>query len=162
MKSIILRSHPKCSFLFEVLISVFTASLSLPVLAGTYVIDRKNGVVVDGEYFTNPSGDCVVIKNSKNITVRNATIKHCGRSGIAIWNSTNVLIEKNYIEDMGHGVDAKGGSKGIRVLYNKFKNINGKVSNGHYGLFNGIWGGGNQINYNKALNVDGVGDVHDK
>src|SRR5213082_455220 len=85
------------------------AALSPPQFPGTctnsftgeYVINGKNGVVIDSWCFTNPGGRCLVITNSSNITIKNSTFKNCNSVGIAIWDSSNILIENNRLDSIG-------------------------------------------------------------
>jgi parallel beta-helix repeat protein len=153
MKSM-LRNHSKSNLVFGILAGTFMAGLSLPTLAGTYVIDKKANIVVDGRSFTNSSGDCILIQNSRNITIRNARITYCKGVGIRIYKSSNILIEKNYFEEVASGVYAVA-AQVIKVNYNEFKNVNGPYPRGQFVQFNGVQGDGNRVNYNKGVNILG-------
>jgi hypothetical protein len=93
-----------------------------------------------------------------NVHITNLRITNISGFAISLWNCQNIVIDNCYISSVGFGVYAQGGCKQIKVNNNQFLNINGinSSSPGHAVQFNGVNGGGNQINYNRIENVAGV------
>lgn len=76
-----------------------TTSLPAASLAasGPLVIDGKNGTVIEGVRIRSDSGECIVIRSSQNITIRNSDIGPCNKNAIKIQGSGAVTIVDNYI-----------------------------------------------------------------
>jgi acid phosphatase len=69
--------------------------------SGPITVSGQSGVVVQGLHITNPSGDCVTITNSTNITIRQSEIGPCSGNGIVINNGNTINIFDNYIHPEG-------------------------------------------------------------
>lgn len=65
--------------------------------SGPIVMTGKKGAVIEDVQITSPSGDCVQIANSTNITIRNSEIGPCGGNGIRIRGGSGVRIVDSYI-----------------------------------------------------------------
>jgi Bacterial Ig domain/Right handed beta helix region len=72
-----------------------------PTPSGPITVSGQSGVVVQGLHITNPSGDCVTITNSTNITIRQSEIGPCSGNGIVINNGNTINIFDNYIHPEG-------------------------------------------------------------
>ncbi len=73
---------------------LFGASLTA---SGPITISGQNGTVISGLSITNPTGDCVTINSSNNITIQNSVIGPCGGNGIRISGGGSIYIYDNYI-----------------------------------------------------------------
>lgn len=67
------------------------------VSSGPLVISGKSGEVVQGLHITNPTGDCVQITNSTDITLENDEIGPCGGEGVKITGGNGISIYDSYI-----------------------------------------------------------------
>jgi hypothetical protein len=67
------------------------------VPSGPVVIDGKSGTVIENVRISSATGECITIKNSQNITIRNSDIGPCGRNGIKVQGSSSVKIVDNYV-----------------------------------------------------------------
>jgi len=65
--------------------------------SGPIKLSGQNGTIVENLHITNPSGDCVVISNSTNITVRRSEIGPCGGNAVKISGGSGVAIYDSYI-----------------------------------------------------------------
>jgi hypothetical protein len=78
------------------LFSMATEALA-QTASGPVTINGQNGTIVDGLHITNPSGDCVTITNSTNITVRRSEIGPCGGNGINISGGGTINVYDSYV-----------------------------------------------------------------
>ena len=69
--------------------------------SGPVSLSGQNGVVVQNLHITNPNGDCVVISNSTNITIRQSEIGPCKGTGIVITNGSTINVFDNFIHPEG-------------------------------------------------------------
>jgi len=69
--------------------------------SGPVSLSGQNGVVVQNLHITNPNGDCVIISNSTNITIRQSEIGPCKGNGIVIANGNTINVFDNYIHPEG-------------------------------------------------------------
>jgi Right handed beta helix region len=85
--------------------------------SGPIVIDGKNGTVIENVRISSTTGECITIRNSQNITIRNSDIGPCGRNAVKVQGSSNMKIVDNYIHsehrpagccDTNDGVFASG------------------------------------------------------
>jgi Right handed beta helix region len=65
--------------------------------SGPVVIDGKSGTVIENVRISSATGECITIKNSQNITIRNSDIGPCGRNAVKVQGSSTVKIVDNYI-----------------------------------------------------------------
>ena len=65
--------------------------------SGPVVIDGKNGTVIENVRISSTTGECITIRNSQNITIRNSDIGPCGRNAVKVQGSSNMKIVDNYI-----------------------------------------------------------------
>jgi PKD repeat protein len=65
--------------------------------SGPINLAGQNGTVVENLHITNPSGDCLVISNSTNITIRRSEIGPCGGHGVKISGGSTTGIYDSYI-----------------------------------------------------------------
>jgi Right handed beta helix region len=87
--------------------------------SGPIVIDGKSGTVIENVHVSSATSECITIKNSQNITIRNSDIGPCGRNAIKVQGSSSTKIVDNYIHsehrpagccDTNDGVFASGTS----------------------------------------------------
>jgi hypothetical protein len=69
--------------------------------SGPISISGQSGVVIQGLHVTNPSGDCVTVTDSTNITIRQSEIGPCSGNGIVVNNGKTINIFDNYIHPEG-------------------------------------------------------------
>ena len=114
-----------CSAAADVLVS--DAATGTLTRSGPLVIDGQDGTIVDGVRISSRDGDCVVVKNSTNIIIRNSSIGPCSGRGIHIEGGSNVTITSNFIQtqfkpkdccDKGDGIFAEK-TTGLRIDGNK-------------------------------------------
>ena len=74
-----------------------TTTTSSLTPSGPIKLSGQNGTIVENLHITNPSGDCVVISNSTNITVRRSEIGPCGGNAVKISGGSGVAIYDSYI-----------------------------------------------------------------
>lgn len=83
------------------------------VPSGPIILDGANGQVIENLIISNPSGDCVQIKNSSAIVLRNLQIGPCNGRGVYLENASDITIETSTIEtgyrpltccDLGSGI----------------------------------------------------------
>jgi PKD repeat protein len=79
----------------QVLAPTPTASSLTP--SGPIKLSGQNGRIVENLHITNPSGDCLVISNSTNITIRRSEIGPCGGNAVKISGGSGVAIYDSYI-----------------------------------------------------------------
>jgi hypothetical protein len=89
------------------------AVLAVPIVAATFlsandglregepstplIIEDKDGVVLEDLTLSSATGGCVVVKNSRNVTIRNSDIGPCAGNAIEIRGSSDVRIVDSYI-----------------------------------------------------------------
>jgi len=93
-----------------------------------------------------------------NVHITKCKIINNTNFGILLNGCTNITIDSCYISNVGFGVYAQSGSSQIKVNGNYFLNINGISTAflGHAVQFNGVNGGGSQINNNRVENIAGI------
>ena len=65
--------------------------------SGPIKLSGQNGTIVENLHITNPSGDCVVLSNSTNITIRRSEIGPCGGNAVKISGGSGIAIYDTYI-----------------------------------------------------------------
>ncbi|MFY9532226.1 MAG: Ig-like domain-containing protein [Candidatus Acidiferrales bacterium] len=65
--------------------------------SGPVTVSGQSGVVIQDLHITNPSGDCVTVTNSKNITIRRSEIGPCGGNGVNVSGGDAIQIYDSYI-----------------------------------------------------------------
>ena len=98
----------------------------------------------------------ISVNGATNVHITNCKIINGAGFGINISNSSNVTVDNTFISDIGFGVYAYQ-SQSIKVNNNQMLNINGinTASLGHAIQFNGVTGGGTQINNNRIESIAG-------
>lgn len=93
-----------------------------------------------------------------NVHITKCKIINNTNFAILLNGCTNITIDSCYISNVGFGVYAQSGSSQIKVNGNYFLNINGISTAflGHAVQFNGVNGGGSQINNNRVENIVGT------
>jgi len=144
-------AKPTPAFTSASLATTYTSSG--PITAKSYT--TYSGLVIN----LNGSGTTgITLQNLTNVHITNCKIINTTGFAINIYNCSNVTIDNCLISNVGFGVYAQGNSKNIKVNNNQFLNINGinTSSLGHAVQYNGVNGGGNQVNYNHIENIAGV------
>jgi nitrous oxidase accessory protein NosD len=89
-------------------------------VSGPMVIDGEEDLTIDSVHITSTEGDCLIIRNSKRITLTNSEIGPCKGRGVLVHDSSEVQILDSYIHpefkvtgccDKGDGVFAYTSSK---------------------------------------------------
>jgi nitrous oxidase accessory protein NosD len=65
--------------------------------SGPMVIDGEEDVILDALHITSTEGDCLIIRNSKRITLTNSEIGPCKGRGVLVHDSSDVKILDSYI-----------------------------------------------------------------
>jgi hypothetical protein len=157
-----------------------TGSTGTTGATGTVGSTTSGGTTTTGTISYNSSGPIVLKSNTtvsglsidlsnastvgisgngvSNVHITNCRIVNTSSFAIDIKSCSNITIDNCFIANVGFGVYAEGGCTGIKVNNNQFLNVNGISTNyfGHAVQFNGVTGGGNQINYNRVENIAGV------
>lgn len=137
---------------------------------GRQQVTGGNGTIIENLHVSVANGNCIDVRDSTNVTIRNAVIGPCpGGAGIKLSSSTTVTIENVWFIDVGYGVSGAGvsdvsianssfngvkgvaepkavyfeGSSGIRVVGNAFVD-----AGRNFVQFNRVSGASNQINDN--------------
>jgi hypothetical protein len=92
-----------------------------------------------------------------NVHITNCKIINGARFGINAYNCSNLVIDGNFISNIGFGIYVQK-TVTAKVNNNQILNVNGidTRSLGHAIQFNGVTGRGSQINNNRIENIDGV------
>lgn len=117
-------------------------------------ISNKNNLVISGYSINGGAVDCIHLWNCNNVRITRCKLQNSKQLGIELWNCKNVVIEDCYISNVKAGVVAYS-STTIKVNKNHFLNMNGPFPSGNFVQFNNVSGGGNQINYNKCVDIAG-------
>src|ERR1700760_4985754 len=141
-----------------------TALATTTTSTGTYkssasVTAKSNttysGLVID---LGKGSGTGFTLNGVSNVHITNCKIINTTSYAIFVNNCSNITIDNCFISNVAFGVNVLS-SKGVKVNSNQFLNINGNNAKGMFGhavQFNGVSGGGNQINSNRIENIVGV------
>lgn len=124
------------------------------------VIDGKSDLTISGLRITNPNGNGITVKNSKNIRIENCEIGPCKGEAVSIYACDDVVVTKNRFEHIRTGVYALD-SEGIQVSHNKCRNVQGPFPRGQMVQFDKVSGKGNRINFNICENVLGKSYAED-
>jgi Bacterial Ig domain/Right handed beta helix region len=65
--------------------------------SGPVTVSDQSGVVIQDLHITNPSGDCITVTNSTNITIRRSEIGPCGGNGVNVSGGNTIGIYDSYI-----------------------------------------------------------------
>ncbi len=103
------------------------------------------------------SATCINLINCRNMHITRCRLVNSSSYAINLYNCSNITVDSCYIANVGFGVYAVNGCSSIKVNANQLLNINGINTSllGHAIQFNGVSGGGNQINNNRIENIDG-------
>lgn len=105
-------------------------------------------------------GEGVRVERSRNVTIRNLTIRETGDVGIYVEGSEGVRIEENRIENVLSGIRALS-STGVEVRCNSVRNVRGPIPAGQLVQFDKVTGAGNGISCNIGENDPGRGVPED-
>lgn len=132
---------------------VVYGNVSAPVVLQSNKV--YSGLVID---LKNSASVGITGNNVSNVHITNCKIINTASFAILLNGCSNVVIDNCFISNVGFGVYAQSGSKQIKVNNNQFLNVNGIDAKlfGHAVQFNGVNGGGNQINNNRIENIAGV------
>jgi hypothetical protein len=72
--------------------------------SGPIVISGQKDVIISGVLISNPNGSCIEIKNgASNIVIQDSVIGPCGNTGVNIVSgSHHIEVRRNYIHDTVH------------------------------------------------------------
>lgn len=65
--------------------------------SGPITLTSQNGTVINHLHVTNPSGDCITVTTSTNITIKQSEIGPCGGNAIKISGGGTINIYDSYI-----------------------------------------------------------------
>jgi hypothetical protein len=105
----------------------------------------------------NSSNTGISLNGVTNVHITNCKIINTSGFAININSSSNITVDNTFFSNVGFGVYAYQ-SQSIKVNNNQMLNINGinTASLGHAIQYNGVTGGGSQINNNRIESVAGV------
>ncbi len=107
-------------------------------VVGFQDFDGKKDAVLENVIITNPSGPCLSLRESENITIRNVTLRNCANNPngeiaqkkiIDIVNSTNIKIVGSLLTDnasrstSNHDLIHIHNSTGVKVYNNEIRNV---------------------------------------
>lgn len=125
--------------------------------APIYLINASN-ITISGDSINGNGKICVTLINCNNIRITKSKLMNSpGQRGVSIYNCKNVSVDSCYISNVASGVYAHN-STGVRVISNQFLNMMGNY--GCFVQFDGAYGGGNRICYNKCENIDGKANAN--
>jgi len=131
------------------------SSIAYTLVKPIYLIGQNN-LTISGDSINGKSAACIALLNCSNIHITRCKLMNSSSQGIYLYNCTNVLIDSCFFNNVSAGVFVHIGSN-IKVLNNEFLQMRGPFPAGNFVQFNGVTGGGNQINYNKCEDVLGAG-----
>jgi len=123
--------------------------------SGPIRLAGESGVVLEGLRVSSEDGPCVVVGDSRDITIRNSSIGPCDGPAIVVEGSTSVRLEGLEISDSASGVYALE-SQGVAVVGNRFRN-----AGRNFVQFDKVTGVGNQIVGNSGANRLGASSAED-
>jgi parallel beta-helix repeat protein len=99
-----------------------------PILIENIKATPDNPYIIEGYEISSSTANCIEVRNSDNVIIRNNYLHHCNWSkkegfdkskgfAILIKDSENIVVEKNVLEDNKQGMTALN-SENIDVLYN--------------------------------------------
>ncbi len=109
-------------------------------------LDGKSDVILENLIISNPNGRCISMVGSKNITIRNVTVRDCGTQKavsshydtglINIENATNISLEGSLIDNMsneGFGAERNNAIQiasgtNITIRNNTIQNVRSDIS----------------------------------
>ena len=139
------------------LTSLATTTSKYKLTAPIYLINASN-ITISGDSINGGNNICVTLINCNNIHITNSKLMNSpGQRGVSIYNCKNVTVDYCYVSNVATGVYAHT-STGVRVMNNQFLNMKGTY--GCFVQFDGVYGAGNRICYNKCENVDGIANAN--
>ena len=144
-------------FIFIVLCTSYGQGSSY---CGPYVINSPiiwNNVhnkIIDKLEIANSKGHCINLTNCSNITIRNCKLGSSKGDGVHLTNCTNITVTNCSMINVSSGIVADI-CKGIKVIYNEVKNVQGPMPRGQMVQFGNVNGTGNRISYNVGENITG-------
>lgn len=123
--------------------------------SGPIRLAGESGVIVEGLRISSEDGPCVVVGDSRDITIRNSSIGPCDGPAVVVEGSTSVRLEGLEIFDSASGVYALE-SQGVAVVSNRFHN-----AGRNFVQFDKVTGGGNKIVGNSGANRLGASSAED-
>lgn len=107
-------------------VTIDGASVVVPEWTGLFNIVGKHDIRVSGLRVINAGPNLhnpgILVEDSSDIIIENNTVFHTRDSGIAVWNSQNVVVDHNEVEDActsGYNESISiGGSDGFEVKNN--------------------------------------------
>jgi hypothetical protein len=104
---------------------------------------------------SNPDGDCIRIRRSTEIVIRNAVIGPCGGRAILIQDSRQVVVETSKLTDTSAGVYALD-SSAISVTDNVITNAGRNPIQ-----YDKVTLAGNVVSGNRIINIEGSSHTED-
>ncbi len=124
-------------------------------VSGPIDVSGQSDVVIENVHVSNPGGDCVVVTNASNVTIRNSTIGPCGDEAVYLSDVDGAVVEGNYITGTGNGVLVHR-SESVRVDGNAF------VEAGrNFVQFDKVNGPGSSVSGNRGQNELGGSNAED-
>lgn len=126
----------------------------------TTTISGQNNVTIDGQTFSDGSGNCLDIINSSNITVTNSTFENCAGEAITVSGTgSTITITGNTFTNVRSGLYVNGFT-GNAIVFNSNRctNMIGPVARGQCVQFNGVSGTGHRIQNNRSISFRNTTD----
>ncbi len=134
--------------------------LSLPKGTPT-TYTNISGLIIEGQRFSNKSGNNLLFKNCQNITIRNCYFGSSSEEAISIEKGSSITIENNLFANNKGGVYALKTTGSIVIKNNQFVNTKGPTPRGQYIQLDACTGAGNIIENNKGESWPGESDPED-
>jgi hypothetical protein len=128
--------------------------------SGPIIMQGKYHMLITNIAISNLNRPCITLVNCNNIIINHCKFSYLKNAAIYIYHCKNITIKNCYMEHVATGIYALK-SQGIKVNYNKAKNIQGPYPKGQMVQFDEVSGPCNQVNYNRCENVAGASSPED-
>ena len=117
---------------------------------------NASNITISGKLIAGGTVPSISLYTCHDITITQNSLGNSTDVGIYLYHCYNITIEYNYITNVSTGVYVDHSTGGNTVVnYNQFLNMNGPFPRGQFVQFNTVIGAGNEINFNKGMNVLG-------
>jgi hypothetical protein len=96
------------------MVSAFAATVNAAtahIASGPLNISGQNGAIFENLHVTNPSGPCVMLTNSSNITIHNSEVGPCGAQAITTNGGNNIRVLDSYLHAETPGIVGRSGNQ---------------------------------------------------
>jgi len=124
------------------------------------VFEALHDTTISDIVITNTTHPNLKFINCSNITIKNCTLTNSKDVAIFLFRCSNISIKNCFISNVSTGVYALE-SKGIKIVGNTVRNVNGPFPRGQMVQFDDVTGAGNRILDNRCENILGQSFAED-